>query len=172
MAEVKKNEFLNKDKWSIIGVDNMGNVNVTPKQHNVTPKQQLDIATAYYNDSMVKITENTAIIHCRNFIDDDAVIIPKIDAISDKQITQSKLNRMDVNKQLCRQAYKVFQENSRDGCHEQNGSDGYYINQLKRIYFHDKTMQALFVLENDNPTNPTNQNQSMCIDIVSMHNTK
>lgn len=135
-------------------IDNMGNTNT------FTSKQRLELATTYYNDSMVNITENTTTIPCRNFINDDT-IIPQIDAISDERIQQSKFNRMDVNKQLCRQAYEVFQENSRDGC---------YVNRYKRIYFHDKTMQALFVLENDNPNNPNNpDNRSMCIDIVAIH---
>ena len=126
----------------------MGNTNT------LTSKQRLELATTYDNDSMVNITENTATIPCRNYIDDDT-IISQIDAISDERIQQSKFNRMDVNKQLCRQAYEVFQENSRYWGHE---------NRYKRIYFHDKTMQALFVLENDNPNN-----RSMCIDIVAIH---
>jgi hypothetical protein len=143
-------------------IDNMGNTNT------FTSKQRLELATTYGNDSMVNITENTTTIPCRNFIDDDT-IIPQIDAISDERIKQSTFNRMDVNKQLCRQAYDIFQENSRDECHE-NSSDGCYVNRYKRIYFHDKTMQALFVLENDNPNNPNNpNNRSMCIDIVAIH---
>ena len=124
----------------------MGNTNT------FTSKQRLDLATTY-GDCMVDITENTATIKCRNLIDDDT-IIPQIDAISNEQFKQSNFNKVHINKQLCQQAYVVFQKNSCDDVH-----------QYKRIYFHDKTMQALFVLENENPTRTTNQ--SMCIDIVA-----
>ncbi len=122
------------------------------------PRKSIFRLAITYDDRFVEKTDTTVIIKCNDFIKDSEKIKKTMLKINNNDVIQSEFNQnIKITKELCIEAYNDFYKY----CDNPNMFD--------KIYFIDKSMNEIFILDKNKDNQTSQTSQKLCIDIVALN---
>lgn len=122
----------------------------------ISKKNIFDLSITYNSEMVERCSESSIVIKCDDFLKDNKLIKKKLNTINDNTLKQSRFNKIKISKDICIKSYDFFCKYAEN------------IEIHDEIYFHDKTMNAIFILKKQSQNNEKKKIR-LCVDMVALN---